>query len=150
MNFMKNETAQKLRGGYYTPSALATFLARWVKEIAPRRILEPSCGDGAFFEAFGNVDGFQNTTILGFEFNSSEAAKASERARSAGLSAASVRSEDFLEWAIDNLANDNSRFDAVVGNPPFVRYQYLPEPFQVRAEQIFQRLALPFIEQTTP
>ena len=30
MNFMRNETAEKLRGGYYTPPDLALFLARWV------------------------------------------------------------------------------------------------------------------------
>ena len=45
MNFIKNESAQKLRGGYPPPD-LATFLARWVKEISPARTLEPSCGDG--------------------------------------------------------------------------------------------------------
>ena len=45
MNFMENESSQKLRGGYYTPVDLAEFLVRWVKKIQPNSILEPSCGD---------------------------------------------------------------------------------------------------------
>ena len=76
MNFMKNESAQKLRGGYYTPPDLAVFLARWVKEISPKSILEPSCGDGAFFDAFGRVKGFEKVAVTGFELNDEEAAKA--------------------------------------------------------------------------
>ena len=69
MNFIENETAQKLRGGYYTPDDLATFLARWVKQISPKRILEPSCGDGAFFAAMAAAKSFTKTTIVGFELN---------------------------------------------------------------------------------
>ena len=64
------------------------------------------------------------------------------------MTGAKIRSEDFLQWAINHFADGSSRFDAVVGNPPFVRYQYLPEPFQVRAEQIFQALKLPFTKHT--
>jgi hypothetical protein len=55
MNFIENETAQKLRGGYYTRPDVATFLAGWVMEARPRRVLEPSCGDGAFFEALAGI-----------------------------------------------------------------------------------------------
>lgn len=148
MNFMENETAQKLRGGYYTPSDLAAFLARWVKEIQPKKLLEPSCGDGVFFDALAKVKGSQKTAVLGFELDSEEAEKAQARARDAGLKAAAVRPEDFLQWAIDHLDDNNTRFDAVVGNPPFVRYQYLPQPFQVCAEQIFKKLELPFTKHT--
>ena len=148
MNFMKNESAQKLRGGYYTPPDLAVFLARWVKEISPKSILEPSCGDGAFFDAFGRAEGFQKVAVTGFELNDEEAAKAQIRAREVGLKAVSVHAEDFLQWAIDHLDVAETPFDAVVGNPPFVRYQYLPAPFQVRAEQIFKQLELPFTKHT--
>lgn len=86
MNFMENETAQKLRGGYYTPLDLATFLARWVEEISPKRILEPSCGDGVFLSAFAKVKGLQQAAIEGFELNEKEAAKAYQRASEFGLS----------------------------------------------------------------
>lgn len=148
MNFIEMETAQKLRGGYYTPIDLAAFMVRWVKEIAPKRILEPSCGDGAFFDALAQVKGFQKTTVVGFELDAKEAAKARLRASYVGLQTAQVHSEDFLQWAINHFDDDNIQFDGVVGNPPFVRYQYLPEQFQVRAENIFKHLCLPFTKHT--
>lgn len=148
MNFIKNETAQKLRGGYYTPLYLAAFLARWVKEIRPKRILEPSCGDGVFFNALAKVKGFQNADIFGFELEAEEAAKARVRAKAVGLKSTTVHAEDFLQWAINHLDDDSIKFDAIVGNPPFVRYQYLPNPFQIRAEQIFKKLDLPFTKHT--
>ena len=147
MNFMENESAQKLRGGYYTPSDLAAFIARWVKEISPGRVLEPSCGDGVFFDAMSRVSGFSKTKVVGFELDAEEAGKAQARAREVRIKA-DVHPQDFLQWAIDNRDNKDVLFDAVVGNPPFVRYQYLPEPFQHRAEQIFKDLDLPFTKHT--
>ena len=41
----------KLRGGYYTPLSVAQWLARWAIRSGTDRILEPSCGDGAFLAA---------------------------------------------------------------------------------------------------
>lgn len=148
MNFIGNETAQKLRGGYYTPPDLAVFLAQWVKEIGPKRVLEPSCGDGVFFGALAKVKGFQKASVFGFELEADEAAKAQARATAVGLSATTVHAEDFLQWALDHMNDGSAKFDAIVGNPPFVRYQYLPEPFQLRAELIFKELNLPFTKHT--
>ncbi|TBZ78309.1 methyltransferase domain-containing protein [Rhizobium leguminosarum bv. viciae] len=147
MNFKENESAQKLRGGYYTPSDLAAFIARWVKQIEPKHVLEPSCGDGVFFGALAELEGFEKTKVTGFELDAEEAEKARARSRDLGLKAA-IHAQDFLEWAIENRADPRVRFDAVVGNPPFVRYQYLPEPFQERAEQIFKEMNLPFTKHT--
>lgn len=148
MNFIENETAQKLRGGYYTPLDLAAFIARWVKEISPMKLLEPSCGDGVFFAALAKVKGFQKTDVLGFELEPDEAEKAQARAKDAGLDATKVLAEDFLQWAIKHFDNGRTKFDAIVGNPPFVRYQYLPELFQARAEEVFKKLDLPFTKHT--
>ena len=143
---MVNETEQKLRGGYYTPLDLAAFLARWVREINPKTVLEPSCGDGVFFEAFDQVGGFEKVTITGIELDPEEAKKA--RTKTRGLENTVVKKADFLEWAIKELDKKNQTFDAVVGNPPFIRYQYLPHEFQTSAEKIFQKLGLPFTKHT--
>ncbi|CAN7573573.1 Eco57I restriction-modification methylase domain-containing protein [Neorhizobium sp. LjRoot104] len=147
MNFMENESAQKLRGGYYTPSDLAAFIARWVKEISPKRVLEPSCGDGAFLGALAAVEGFEKAKITAFELDEDEARKAKARASDIGIKA-EIHAEDFLGWAIEHRKNARDKFDAVIGNPPFVRYQYLPEIFQHRSEQIFGELELPFTKHT--
>ena len=62
MNFKEDQTEKKLRGGYYTPLDLAAFLVRWINGIKPTRVLEPSCGDGAFFiEAAKRL---QNVSVL--------------------------------------------------------------------------------------
>lgn len=148
MKFFEDQTAQKLRGGYYTPLDLASFIARWVADLKPEKVLEPSCGDGVFFQAMADVGGFKGASLTGFELDDEEAGKATRRVNDLGLKKAVVRAEDFLGWAIDNMAKGGERFDAVVGNPPFVRYQFLPPEFQVRAAAIFDELGLKFTKHT--
>ena len=145
MNFMRNESARKLRGGYYTPPDLAAYLARWVAQGGASRILEPSCGDGVFFDALASVNMRNDPSVLGFELDAEEAGKARSKCSSM---AAEIRAEDFLAWAIGEMRAGRAEFDAALGNPPFVRYQYLPEAFQFRAETVFDLLGLKFTKHT--
>ncbi|MGI9375052.1 MAG: N-6 DNA methylase [Tsuneonella suprasediminis] len=103
MKFIEDQTAQKLRGGYYTPLDLASFIARWIADLKPDKVLEPSCGDGAFLQAMADVGAFSKAAITGFELDDDEAAKAARRAKELRLNRAEVRSEDFLGWAIENM-----------------------------------------------
>lgn len=146
MNFMRNETAEKLRGGYYTPTDLALFLTRWVMKREPKTILEPSCGDGVFLEAL-SFAGAGAAQITALELDAVEAAKATNRARDLAVEA-EVLSTDFLGWALTELRDGGKRFDAVVGNPPFVRYQYLPPAFQSLSEEIFAKFRCRFTKHT--
>ncbi len=148
MNFIENESRQKLRGGYYTPEDLAVFICKWIRHIAPRRVLEPSCGDGVFFSALAHVQGFETAEITGFEIEPEEAQKAQRRASEAGLSGTRVIAKDFLQWALTQFRSPHAGIDAVVGNPPFIRYQYLPEEFQANAHEVFDALGLPFTRHT--
>lgn len=146
MNFKEHQTEQKLRGGYYTPHDLAGFLVRWVNAIEPKRVLEPSCGDGVFFVEASKH--FNSSNITGFELDPIEAEKAFRTGKKAGLDDLAVHNQDFLGWAIENLKKKSSQFDAVLGNPPFVRYQYLPTEFQERSESIFATLDCKFTKHT--
>jgi len=146
MNFMRNETAEKLRGGYYTPQDLALFLARWVAQGKPKSILEPSCGDGAFLDAIAKAD-VGRAKVVAIELDAVEAAKSTERTRNLAIDA-EVLNRDFLGWALNELPKGGQRFDAVVGNPPFVRYQYLPPTFQGLAEKVFSSLSCRFTKHT--
>lgn len=148
MNFIVNESAQKLRGGYYTPLDLAAYITRWTLENNPKTLLEPSCGDGIFVQALSEV-GFSGTlSLTGFEILETEAAKARERCRNNSRLTWSIQGEDFLGWAINKMSGGETVFDAVVGNPPFIRYQYLPQESQHKAESIFEMLGLPFTKHT--
>lgn len=146
MNFIENESEQKLRGGYYTPGDLAQFLVRWIAAIQPKTILEPGCGDGIFLEKIGL--NLEDTTVLGFEIEKSEAFKAQCRAKSDNQNDITVYDSDFLDWAAEALESNYAIYDAVVGNPPFIRYQYLPPVFQNRAERIFNFLNCKFTKHT--
>ena len=143
MNFIEYETEQKLRGGFYTDTTIASFLLRWVKAINPKSLLEPSCGDGAFLDAIEKVGIPSITKTIACELNKEESEKAENRTN---LSVC-VLNTDFLIWYLTE-AQYNQRFDAVVGNPPFIRYQYLPAEQQFLSEKIFSQLGLPFTKHT--
>jgi len=144
MNFMQFETAQKLRGGFYTDADIADFLTRWVGVVRPQRVLEPSCGDGAFLEAIQKRASARLKTVFACEINPEEAAKAKTRTGAARLE---VHVGDFLRWFLFH-AREVEAFDGALGNPPFIRYQYLPEEQQVLAEKVFGRFGLPFTKHT--
>ncbi len=141
MNFKANETSQKLRGGFYTGRGIADFLVRWVSAASPKTILEPSCGDGAFFASLKALT--PRAKVTACELDQDEAAKARANAHRN----TSVIEADFLRWYLTRPIGDQ-KFDAVVGNPPFIRYQYLPEEQQRLAERIFSRFGLPFTKHT--
>lgn len=146
MNFKEQESAQKLRGGYYTPLDLAHYLSQWVAEIDPKSILEPSCGDGIFLEALSPHIS-SDATITAIELESKEAKKAFERISRLKKFSAKVLCTDFLEWYLDANTKKNS-FDAIAGNPPFIRYQYLTKKEQNFSQRIFKRHHLPFTKHT--
>jgi adenine-specific DNA methylase len=96
----------KVRGGYYTPAAVARFLARWARAAGPK-MLEPSCGDGAILRELAALSG----RTRGVELVAPEAAKARAYAR--------VDTENLFTWLRDGEAGG---WDAVAGNPPYIRF----------------------------
>ncbi len=148
MNFIENETSEKLRGGYYTGSDIASYLLRWVMDAKPQSILEPSCGDGSFFRAMPrDAKSLGLTRLVACELDAAEAAKARREA----LELPGVKSEiiagDFMDWVLARL-DKPPEFDAVVGNPPFIRYQYLTDTAQDRAERVIKHFGLRFTKHT--
>lgn len=139
MKFKQELTATKLRGGYYTPPQIARFLAEWVLEADPHTLLEPSCGDGAFFRALGSLETNGLTNVVGVEQNEGEAYKATMELNSLGLPHGTVIAADFIGWAKESIARGHS-FDAVLGNPPYVRYQYLSAEHQSSVQELFTGL----------
>lgn len=146
MNFKEVESSQKLSGSYYTPYWLAEFIMRWVLSSGAKSILEPSCGDGIFFDAIPQSS--CNVSVSGFDINSDATATCINKLEKiSGKS--TIDTKDFLQWAIDNLtATNRQSFDAVVGNPPFIRYQYWDKEMQDRAQKLFGLMGMKFSKHT--
>lgn len=84
---------------------------------------------------------------MAFEIEEKEARKARERARTFLGIEPDIRCQEFLGWALNNFGF-GEKFDAVLGNPPYIRYQYLDEGLQEIAEAIFKCHFLPFTRHT--
>lgn len=148
MKFKDEQTEQKLRGGYYTPQYLADYITKWVLGINPSSILKPSCGDGRFIQALFNNNSEKEKNITCFELIDSEADKSKYLLKSLGFNNFSVYSSDFLRWSVDNFKADQIEFEGIIGNPPFIRYQYLNEEFQESAKNVFDLLNFKFTKHT--
>lgn len=112
---------RKARGAFFTPPALADFVSRWAVRSPDDIVLEPSCGEAAFLTSAANrldeLDSPRTRTQLeGVEIHEPSAHAASRLVQATGR-AASIRVGDFFEVPSDR------RFDVVIGNPPYVRYQ---------------------------
>ena len=144
----KAPNSQKLRGGYYTPKPIAGFLTRWAIRSPNATVLEPSLGDGNILaasaetlHAFGASPPSITEQLYGVELERSEAEKAIRRIEEIfdSCSPHNIHIGDFFGYAEESLFDDlglNGRltpaktFDAIVGNPPFIRYQNFPEQFR--------------------
>lgn len=137
----------KLRGGYYTPPAVARRLAHWAIRSGSDHILEPSCGDGVFLAAAaeelvsrGMSAKKRESQLVGIELIPTEADKASAGIAGSPIAwNAEVIAGDFFTWL---KAHEPGGFDVVLGNPPFIRYQQFPEPSRTLAMEFMQARGL--------
>ncbi|MEQ9424275.1 MAG: class I SAM-dependent methyltransferase [Cyclobacteriaceae bacterium] len=140
MRLIENASKEKLRGGFYTPKPIADFILKWaINGSKDNDILEPSCGDGNFLKSLKS-EGFSYESVTAIEYDPLEAAKA----KSIELSGTEVINEDFHTFC----NSTKKRFDLVVGNPPYIRYQYFDKYQQVAAEDIFIRAGLKYSKLT--
>ncbi len=148
MKFKADQTSQKLRGGYYTPQNLADYATKWALSNKPLSIIEPSCGDGVFIQSIHNNNYSKKCSISAFELFDTEVAKSIELGKKLGFENLNVVEGDFLAWANPQLFEKRELFDAAIGNPPFIRYQFLEKDFQVNTEETFKLLDLKFTKHT--
>lgn len=122
MILKEESTDQKLRGAYYTPIRLAQYIVQLVKEhYIGGGILEPSCGDGAFIDAIeSEYDLDKIDSITAVEIEKVETSKLRKRYKSSCN--IKVLNDDFFDFYKKNHA---AKYGLIVGNPPYIRYQYL-------------------------
>jgi adenine-specific DNA-methyltransferase len=120
-------TKEKLRGGFYSPTSLVAECLQRVEALMPGtaelRVLEPSSGDGAFIRGIAATPfGHRVSFLEAVELMPGEAAGSVDALRQSGISGV-VYPESALSWA----DRQHGSFDVAVGNPPFVRFQFLTD-----------------------
>ena len=114
---------RKARGAFFTPPAISRYLVDWAVKSPLDTVLEPSCGEASFLLAAGHRLRELGHRPLpsceqlhGVEIHESSAQQAHSLLRVERFEA-KITVSDFFEY------QSLFQFDAVVGNPPFVRYQ---------------------------
>ena len=113
---------RKARGAFFTPAAISRFIVEWAVRDSHDSVLEPSAGDAAFLvEAVRRMrklaDGETMTPkVRGVEIHAPSARVARARVREAG-GGATITGGDFF------LLEPTASYSAVIGNPPYIRYQ---------------------------
>jgi tRNA1(Val) A37 N6-methylase TrmN6 len=129
---------RKLNGAFFTPNYVIDFI---IKETAPKeneKCLDPSCGCGAFL--IGLVDYYKNTfnksikniiqeNIFGADILDYNIKRAKIILSIYGLLHNEIiESKDFNLYHQDSLKVEwDNRFEVIVGNPPYVKYQDLSD-----------------------
>lgn len=119
-------------GAYYTPRVAARALSAWALRRADERALDPAAGDGAFLIEAARRSrqlGGGASCISGVEMRPEAVRDAHQRLIAAGEDGAHLLRGDFLALS----ARHWPPFDAVLGNPPFVRFQRLDAEQRARA-----------------
>ena len=123
-----SQELRKQRGAFFTPVAIAEHLADWALRGADTDgvVLDPSCGDGAFLVAASERLAQQGRTgrLLGVDIHEGSLVDAG---RNLGTASSAQLHElllgDFFdEPTPDQLGARLPFVDAVIGNPPFIRY----------------------------
>jgi len=108
-------------GQFATPSTLARQVTEYVLSLVPQgkplKILEPSCGSGAFISAALDLLGTSKASITGIEIDERFVAAA----RELWSDRAEIVSADYLRW----LTDSEELFDLLIANPPYVRHHHL-------------------------
>jgi adenine-specific DNA methylase len=125
---------RKARGAFFTPPELSNFVADWALRSPRDSILEPSCGEAAFLLAAGErlrTRGAQQiapTQLWGIEIHSESVQNARALLAAQDLPAR-IEERDFFDISLP------SKFDVVLGNPPYVRYQNFVGEARIKAQQ---------------
>ena len=106
-----NSIKNSCNSAYYTPKEVINFIYRYLSEVCQFKggdILEPSCGNGAFFEYMPN-DIMQNSKITGIELD-----QLTSKIVDMAYSKINIISKPIQDVDFTNL-----KYDLIIGNPPY-------------------------------
>jgi adenine-specific DNA-methyltransferase len=128
---IEGTSSRKARGAFFTPPEIATFLVDWAVERNPgARVLDPTCGDGSFILAaarhlhgLGASKVSLKRNVIGIDIDEPSLDVVRSSLAKEELDATTIRSDFFDVESPTGMFSDIPFVDAVVGNPPFIRYQ---------------------------
>jgi methylase of polypeptide subunit release factors len=152
-----------LNGQYYTPAAVCDLMLALTlsldKSQTGQRILEPSCGVGAFLSRalnrFNQQAHSQHLTLnrnhleapqfVGVELDP-QAAELTRQSLQPLFDTAhfEILTEDFLKITAETVGH----FDIIIGNPPYVRQEYLAQSKTLDKQAAIQYLKQQYAEYT--
>jgi len=136
MQLIENASDDKLRGAYYTPEVIASFILKWgINGGIGNKILEPSCGNGVFLRQL-MLEKLPYESITAIEIDSLEA----KRTSTIPLKNKKILNTDFYYYC----SNSNDKYDLIIGNPPYIRYQYLSSEQHELAKNIYKKANLEY------
>ena len=132
MSFMEG----KLSGSYYTPIEIVRFTYNYLanQNKSPETILEPSVGDGRFFDTFLGLDGVER--LVGVELYQE---KINELLKKNYPDKVELIASDFLKYT--NACED--KFQLIIGNPPYINIKNMEKDFLDTGRAMCQTLKLP-------
>ncbi|MGB5596201.1 MAG: N-6 DNA methylase, partial [Crocosphaera sp.] len=100
-------------GQFFTPSLVAHIMAKWVTEDNPNTILDPAFGLGVFYEKISKLNLHYQWHFTGYEIDNKIIGYLDNVKDNINLT---IINKDYLE-------SDISYFDAIICNPPYMRFQ---------------------------
>ena len=127
---LDSPTLRKARGAFFTPPEIADFLARFAIRDPGARVLDPTCGEAVFLLAAADrlrhlkteADAIPDQ-LTGVDLHAPSLAASADLLAAEGYGASLIESNFFDVDTPTQLGHRVGWQDAVIGNPPFVRYQ---------------------------
>lgn len=123
--------ARKARGAFFTPTAIADYLADWaVRDDPTAKVLDPTCGEAVFLLAaarrlrdLGCPTDRLDDQVIGVDLHGASLQESMALLEAEGLDARLVEDDFFNIPTPAQIGSPLPEVDAVIGNPPFIRYQ---------------------------
>jgi adenine-specific DNA-methyltransferase len=124
------QAARKQRGAFFTPPAIAAFLAQWaLGGRCDARVLDPTCGEAVFLlsaarqlNANGVEPGATGGQLFGVDLHRASLQASASLLAEEGFDATLMHDDFFSQPTPAQLGAKLPEMDAIIGNPPFVRY----------------------------
>lgn len=132
---------RKARGAFFTPQPIVSFITDWALRDAADTVFEPSAGDAEFLvESVRRLkelstDPTFSPAVHGVEIHDHSAQVGRARVLAAG-GQPHIRVNDFF------LLESGRKYTAVIGNPPYVRYQDWSGDARLRSREAALRVGV--------